>query len=183
MDNDLQLQKEELEDNDYPDEKSKYIAVLKEAKESDISIRTQKDFQKYYAKKFNGKEPLQSTISDNFRNFGIEKNEDGNYEYFGYTSDKTLAQQYIFSTNCSATSKICNKNTNIFFFRVKTAVGSEQIICKMIDDIYSDKYFAIIPCFGSVIIACKREENAKSIKKFIRDSIGYSFEWQPRINI
>lgn len=171
------LQNEEVEDTYYPDEKSKYIAVLEEAAENDIFIHTHNDFQKYYAEKFNTKEPLQSTVSENFHKFGIEKNQDGNYEYFEPTADKTLAQQYILSTCCGKISKISDNTSNMFFFRVRVNIGSEQTVCKLISDTYNEtRYWAIIPCYGSVVVICAKESNAKSIRKFIYDNKCYDFD-------
>lgn len=170
-----QLQEEE-QNQMYESEKEKYLAVLEDAQQNDVKIKTHNDFIEYYSQFFNCKKPLQSTVSENFNKFGIEKNQDHIYEYIEPTADKTLAQQYILSTCCGKISKVSNDFENMFFFRVRVNIGSEQIVCKVITETFSERrYFAVIPCFGSVIVLCTKESNAKSIRKFIYENKGFDF--------
>ena len=168
----------ENHDEQYEVESSRdrYLKIFRYAEDKHISIQTHKDFISLFEEVYPDLiPPVQGTVSDHFRKFNIEK-VDGKYEFVELVPDSTLAAQYLLSTNCSKLTTITS--SDMFHFRVRTEIGSEHLICKLIYDTFSAKnYYAIIPGFGHVLVICRTESNAKSIYNFIRENKGYSYEY------
>lgn len=123
------------------------------------NIKTQAQFKEEYEKIF--KHTIaQSTISEYFRDFCITKGENG--EYYMDVEDE------VNDTVASCCSYVSHIHTDFFQLVVKCEVGKEKELCEALMKKFSKNLQSLIPAYGSVMIVCKSENNARRIRKYFK---------------
>lgn len=108
----------------------------------------------------------QSTVSDFFNSNSIKK-ENGIYRHTQIKSDIDTFNSLFISKYCGRISKI--SNSNLFYSRIVTEVGTEQSLAKIIYDYIENSNIIIIPCYGCIMLLSPNKSKLKSCLIYIKD--------------
>ena len=135
------------------DQKKRFLKILKNG------IKTHKQFKEEYENMFSRK-IAQSTIAEYFKEFHIIKGKDGIY----YLDDSDNISDIV-SLYCT---NVGNIHSDSYQFVVKCDIGKEKELCAVLIEKFRTKHQIMIPAYGSIMIVCKSEKNAKHIKKYLK---------------
>ncbi len=127
----------------------------------DISNHT--EFAERYKKEY-GQLFTQGTISRSLSKFHIKKVE-GVYKYQPEIIAREAETQQLLFNHCNYISLV---HSDFNLFVAKCDIGTESIICKLIYEKFHTKLHSTIPAYGSVVIICKSDKNAKEIREYIK---------------